>query len=123
MDDRVYKWCCKNTECKRQNIADVSAIEEAKKAREQIYLICGTCGVVQMWSGSICSNGKDWLQCLPFKGTEMTMPLGKTDKGKYLDYQGSAIERDDFIIKYGVDPELYLIWVKNGKPKYKNICE
>ncbi len=128
MGSEPYKWCCRNMECKRQNLVDSGQLEQDKKDRSHVYLICGTCGMVHIWSGSISSDGKDWLRCLPFSGTEMKFPKGKIpantpEMERYIDYQGFALGREDFIVKYGIDPEIYLNWQAQGKPKYKNRCE
>lgn len=116
-----YNWCCSNPECRRKNVINESKIREAKDKNLRVYLVCGTCGMVHNWR--IPPSEKGWLISIPFTEVFARLPTGKSSDGKYLDYLGANLDRNNFLIKYGIDPELYLNWKKNGKPRYKSLCD
>jgi hypothetical protein len=120
---RELKWCCKNQDCKRMNFVDSSHVEEAMKKNLKVLLICGTCGFVHNQSKMNGPEEKSWLACIPYTSTESRLPMGKLTDDNYLDYAGRPCNRNDFILKYGIDPKRYLNWRDAGKPKSKVVCE
>jgi hypothetical protein len=117
------KWCCRNAECKRINLMDKSIVEMAKAKNKRLLMVCGTCGYVYQFEEKDIARGGSWLECIPFREMERHLPTGTISNGTYEDYQGESWSINDFIERYGVDPELYLNWVKAGKPKYSQTCD
>lgn len=118
----VVKWCCKNQECKRMNLVESSKVDDAMKRKQKILLICGTCGYVHTQGMMKGPEGTNYLECIPYTNTELRPPIGRTPGG-YTGDMGQEYNREDFILKYGIDPERYLLWRKAGKPRYKTVCE
>jgi hypothetical protein len=61
----------------------------------------------------------DYLKDIPFNGQEKRPPTGKNPDGTFKDYNSSEKDwkKEEFIIEFGVDPDLYLKWRDAGKPK------
>jgi hypothetical protein len=90
---------------------------------QKVLLICGTCGYVHEQGKMNGPEKTNYLACIPYTSTESRLPMGMLPDGNYLDYTGRPCNREDFIIKYGIDPKRYLNWRDAGKPRYKNVCE
>lgn len=103
------------------NLVDISKIDDAVKRGKKINLICGTCGYVHHLDNSR-DFGPDFLYCIPYDGLEKNLPQGRSADGKYLDYMGRSYDRDDFIMKFGTDPETYLKWKEAKKPRPNHTC-
>jgi hypothetical protein len=123
MADDHAKWCCRNGECKRMNLQDNSIVKMAEEKNKRLLMVCGTCGYVYQFKERDTTRGGNWLVCIPFMGMEKHLPTGTISSGTYEDYQGKSWSINDFIEKYGVDPDLYLKWVKARKPKYSQVCD
>ena len=103
------------------NLVDISKIEDAVKRGLKINLICGTCGYVHHLDNSR-KFGSEILYCIPYDGLKKNLPSGRRPDGKYLDYMGRSYDRNDFIMKFGIDPETHLKWIEARKPRPKHIC-
>jgi hypothetical protein len=74
-----------------------------------------------MWQLWICISlrkigrkEKDWLNCVPLMESEKRLPSGKLSANYYSDHEGKSWDREEYILKYGVDPEIYLKWRDRG---------
>jgi hypothetical protein len=105
------------------NLIDSLQVEEATKNKQMVLLICGTCGFVHSQDKMNGPEKANYLACNPLTTTESRLPSGRLPGDNYCDYLGKACNREDFIIKYGIDPKIYLYWRDAGKPKYKHVCE
>lgn len=47
MNGKIYKWCCKNPECKMKNLSEYNGIDEASEKDLKLMLICAGCGFVE----------------------------------------------------------------------------
>jgi hypothetical protein len=117
MTDDVYTWQCETPGCKMRNSVQKDQIENALRKDLRPLLICFCCGYVYQFAKKGSGKGEDWVDCIPYLGTEKSLPSGRLPDGTFSDYQGKSHSRDAFIIKYGVDPERYLQWFDSGKPK------
>jgi hypothetical protein len=123
MSDDHMKWCCRNAECKRINLMDKSIVEMAKEKNKRLLMVCGTCGYVYQFEEKDITRGDRWQASIPLRGMERHLPTGMISDGTFKDFEGKSWSINDFIEKHGVDPNLYLNWVKARKPKYSQTCD
>jgi len=117
MTDSIYIWCYKNPECKMQNLVDQSQIDVALEESLKSLLICANCGLGNSGIKRRTSKGGDFLECIPFEGWEQRLPTGRYPNGKFVDFQGRKLDKNDFIETYGIDPDQYLNWRDARKPR------
>lgn len=113
----IYKWCCKNPDCRFKNVAEQSQINETLKAGDYPALECAWCGIIHNFVEKGTKEGANFLECIPFKGWEKRVPKGSNPDGTFQDYLGKTMDADTMITLYGIDPEQYLKWRDAGKPK------
>jgi hypothetical protein len=111
----IMQWVCTNSECRKVNLMDVSVVEMARKKKKKLILVCGNCGYVSTSEDSV-EKEKNWLDCIPFTGLQKRLPSHKLGNNKYLDNEGRSYDRNEYIYKHGVDPEIYLNWRNRGSP-------
>ena len=76
--------------------------------------ICNNCGAVntaEITSQDLSDpNDDDWLPCVLPTGFEWTLPAGKitpvVGDPIYISASGEQLSRDDYILKYNIDPEI-----------------
>jgi hypothetical protein len=94
------------------------------KTKKNLLIVCGKCGVVHNLE-QIGFEGnqpleRDWMQCVPYIGSERrSIPLGHIsgkgdDKELWIDSDGRAITALEFIKKNRRDPK---IWWANYRMK------
>ena len=76
--------------------------------------ICKNCGAVneaQITAQDLSDpDNEDWLQCILPTGFEWALPAGKitpvVGDPIYISGNGEQMSRDDYILKYNIDPEI-----------------
>ncbi len=76
--------------------------------------ICNNCGAVNLIEITpedlSDTNNDDWLQCVLPAGFEWALPAGKitpvVGDPIYITGNGEQMSRDDYILKYNIDPEI-----------------
>ncbi|NPU87976.1 MULTISPECIES: hypothetical protein [Methanothrix] len=70
-------------------------------------VVCPNCGTVSEINET--EVGEDWLACLPLPAEIAAVPAGKihmvTGVILYVDGKGNKLSRQDYMDKYGTDPE------------------
>lgn len=119
MDEKYVFWRCENLDCRALNKIEREKIEEALKKGKIVALVCANCGFVNCpQTGDVFNRqGPDtWLPCIPFEGSERSLPTGRTPDG-WKDYMGRTLSRTEFMKKYRIDPQINWEWRKKGSPK------
>lgn len=109
--------------CRAVNWADADL---DKIGNSRIILICGACGRANEAKETRTSKdpehvGMSYLYCIPFDGAEKSLPTGPitvAGETQWKDANGKPWSRDDFILKYGIDPAV--AWI-NIQAEYKAI--
>jgi hypothetical protein len=122
MSELYYTWMCTNRECKSINKEKKESIDKIISQGKDLNIFCQICGFAPMSnrlplqdrSGKATNSGS----CITFTGEESRLPLGRTPDGFYRDVNGDKVEAEKFY-KMGIDPDIYLNWVRNGKPRGK----
>jgi hypothetical protein len=120
MADEIFNWCCQNRECRALNIIDKKKYFDAIAAKRNVILVCSNCGVTSK-PPSLTDNPTNLLKCIPFENGISSFPVGRDPEG-WRDGNGKSWSRKDYLDRYGIDPQIFFDWTKNGKPKPAKQC-
>lgn len=118
MVKKAVNWDCFH--CEMNNAGEVEDDGSKIKVMEPIFF-CSRCGVGNIPPSSpvLTHNAMgDWLGCLPLTGMAARVPNGKTPDG-YMDVKFRYWSREAYKNHHAIDPELYIKWVKAGRPMGK----
>lgn len=81
--------------------------------------ICQNCGAVndvEITVQDLQDSNDDWLDCILPTGFEWSLPAGKISPAVgpaiYISGGGEQLSREDYCMKYGIDPEIALQFMR-----------
>jgi hypothetical protein len=82
-------------------------------------MICKRCGVVNLLDADkVYDEDGDWVDCTLPNNFEWTLPAGKitpvVGDPIYISGNGERLSRQQYIVKYNIDPEIAYQMMRNG---------
>jgi hypothetical protein len=113
---------CTNESCGTEN--EVSDVDLKAVGQKRIILTCFNCGKVNEPRKVDGKDDGNWLECIPFQGTEKNHVAGRiaTSAGEvfWVNYKGNKLTAAQFASMHGVNPAVVWCNTHPEKPECKS---
>ena len=117
-----YIWECAN--CRGTNREKREMIDNVIAQGQMLCIFCRVCGFApnsDRLSFRDNANQKTG-QCYTIN-SEINPPFGKSSNGYYKSRDDREFTREQYREKFRIDPEIYLLWIKHGKPRHIDLTK
>lgn len=121
MANKRILFSCVNENCMKEN--EISDIDLKSVGKKRVILTCYNCGKVNEAQSVDDDGNANWLECIPFTGTERNHVAGRIETSArevfWVDYRGKKLTAAQFATLYGVNPAVVWCNTHPEKPECK----